>query len=155
MSLGYLTMSKRELDRAQLMLLIQERRRTQGQVAEQLGLSVRQVERLYRAYKAGGAPALVSKKRGRPSARRLPEDTRAALLGLVRARYADFGPTLALEKLTERHGARLSRETLRKWMVDAGLWLPHAQRRQRPHPPRYRRPCFGELVQTVSTASRN
>jgi Homeodomain-like domain len=138
---------KRELDRAQLMLLIRERRRTQAQVAEQLGLTVRQVERLYQAYKAGGAPALVSKKRGRPSARRLSEDVRTALVALLQARYADFGPTLALEKLTEQHGARLSRETLRKWMMAAGLWLPRAQRRQRPHPPRYRRPCLGELVQ--------
>jgi hypothetical protein len=90
---------------------------------------------------------LVSKKRGRPSARRLSEDVRTALVALLQARYADFGPTLALEKLTEQHGARLSRETLRKWMMAAGLWLPRAQRRQRPHPPRYRRPCLGELVQ--------
>jgi hypothetical protein len=147
MSLGCLTMSKRELDRAQLMLLIRERRRTQAQVAEQMGLSVRQVERLYRAFKAGGAATLVSKKRGRPSRRRLPDDVRTAVLGLVRARYADFGPTLALEKLTELHGARVSRETLRKWMVADGLWVPRAQRGQRPHPPRYRRPCLGELVQ--------
>jgi hypothetical protein len=69
---GMLTMGQRELDRVQLMLLIQERRRTQAQVAEQLRLTVRQVERLYRAFKAGGAPALVSKKRGRSSTRRLP-----------------------------------------------------------------------------------
>jgi hypothetical protein len=147
MSLGFLTMSKRELDRAQLMLLIGERRRTQAQAAEQLGVTVRQVERLYRAYKAGGAPALVSKKRGRPSGRRLPAETRTGVLAVVRERYADFGPTLAHEKLAELHGATVSVETLRQWMMSAGLWLPRVERRKRPHPPRYRRPCFGELVQ--------
>jgi hypothetical protein len=147
MSLGYLVMSKRELDRAQLMLLIRERRRTQAQVAEQLGLTLRQVERLYRAYKSGGPAALVSRKRGRSSGRRRPDAERTAVLELVRGRYADFGPTLAHEKLTELHGARVSLETLRQWMIGAGLWTPRAQRRRRPHPPRYRRPCFGELVQ--------
>ena len=110
-------MSKRELDRAQLLLLVRERRRTQAQVAEQLGVSVRQVERLYRAYKAGGAPALVSRKRGRPSARRIPEVVQADVLKLVRALYGDFGPTLAHEKLTELHGVVVSVETLRQWMV--------------------------------------
>jgi hypothetical protein len=147
MSLGTLTMSKRELDRVQLMLLIQERRRTQTQVAEQLGMTVRQVERLYRAYKAGGAAALVSKRRGHPSTRRLPDATRSEALGVVRERYGDFGPTLAHEKLTELHGVTVSVETLRQWMMSDGLWLPRAQRRQRPHPPRYRRTCTGELVQ--------
>ena len=147
MSLGTLTMSKRELDRAQLMLLVRERRRTQAQVAVQLGLTVRQVERMYRAYKAGGAAALVSKKRGRPSPRRLPEETRTAVLDVVSACYRDFGPTLAHEKLTELHGAAVSVETLRQWMIAAGLWLPRSERRKRPHPPRYRRPCVGELVQ--------
>jgi hypothetical protein len=147
MSLACLTMSKRELDRADLMLLIRERRRTQAEVAEQLGVTVRQVERLYRAYKAEGAAALISKKRGRPSARRLPESTRTDVLSVVRKRYADFGPTLAHEKLTELHATAVSVETLRQWMIGAELWLPRAQRRQRPHPPRYRRPCLGELVQ--------
>ena len=60
---------------------------------------------------------------------------------LVRKRYADFPPTLAHEKLTERHGYRLSVETLRGWLIEAGLW------KLRVHPPRERRSCVGELVQ--------
>ena len=95
MTLAFLTMSQTEIDRAEWMLRIRERRATQAQVAERLGLSVRQVERMYRAYKAGGAAALVSKKRGRPSGRRLPEALRAKVIGLVRGLYADFKPTLA------------------------------------------------------------
>jgi hypothetical protein len=147
MPLVVLTMSGAELDRADWMLRLRERRTTQAQVAEHLGLTVRQVERLYRAYKAGGAAALVSKKRGRPSSRRLPAKLREQALGLVRERYADFGPTLAHEKLTESHGLKLSVETLRQWMTVDGIWSPRAQRATRPHPPRSRRACVGELVQ--------
>jgi hypothetical protein len=72
--------------------------------------------------------ALVSGKRGRPSNRQIPAERRDALLALVRARYDDFGPTLAREKLLECHGLRVSTETLRKWMTGDGLWVPHAQR---------------------------
>ena len=65
----------------------------------------------------------------------------------MQQRYADFPPTLAHEKLTEGHGYRLSVETLRGWLIEAGLWQPQARRRARLHPPRERRPCVGELVQ--------
>jgi transposase len=147
MTTGFLTMSKRELDRAEWMREIRARRATQAQVAERLGVSVRQVERLYRAYKADGAEGLISKKRGRPSPRRLPDATRAEVLTLVRERYGDFGPTLAQEKLTELHGVKVSVETLRQWMTTDGLWEPRAGRAARVHPPRRRRACLGELIQ--------
>ncbi len=147
MTLAFLTMSGQELDRAEWMSRLRERRTTQAQVAEHLGLTVRQVERLFRAYKAGGAAALVSKKRGRPSPRRLSTSLREQVVALVRERYADFGPTLAQEKLTESHGVKVSVETLRKWMLADGIWTSRSQRASRPHPPRLRRPCLGELVQ--------
>jgi predicted site-specific integrase-resolvase len=51
----------------------------------------------------------------------------------VRGRYADFGPTLAREKRVECHGLQVSRETLRKWMTEDGLRVPHARRRDRVH----------------------
>ena len=105
---GLLTMSRKELDRAEWMLRIHERRTTQAEAAQRMGLSVRQIERPYRAYKAGGAAALVSKKRGRPSARRLPDVLRTEALALVREKYGDFGPTLACEKLAERPRAAMA-----------------------------------------------
>jgi transposase len=142
-----LTMSRKELDRAEWMQRVHEQRMTQADAAERLGLSVRQVERLYRAYKAGGAAALASKKRGRPSSRRLPDALRAETVGLVREKYGDFGPTLACEKLVEVHGIDVSVETLRQWMIGDGVWLPRNRRLPRAHQPRSRRPCLGELVQ--------
>jgi hypothetical protein len=67
-------------------------------------------------------------------------------IALVREFYADFGPTLAAEKLGERHDLRVSRETLRGWMRRAGIWLPRAERR-RIQQPRHRREYLGELIQ--------
>ena len=142
-----LTMSAKEVDRLEIIGRVVERRLTQRAAAARLGLSLRHVERLCHAFRRHGAAGLVSRKRGRPSNRKLAEAVRAHAVDLVRARYADFGPTLACEKLTEQHGCALSRETLRRWMIDAGLWIPHAQRQRRPHQPRPRRACLGELVQ--------
>ena len=131
----------------QLLRRVIERGMTQRQAAALLGLSLRQVERLCRALRRQGASGLVSRKRVRLSNRKLPEGLSEHVLSLVRSRYSDFGPTLACEKLAERHGIDVSRETLRLWMIDAGLWVPRLQRRRRPYQPRYRRSCLGELVQ--------
>jgi transposase len=141
------TMSTKELDRAAVMARLVEGSLTQRAAAEALAVSVRQVRRLLRGYEAQGAGALASKRRGRPSNRRLPTSLRDDALALVRERYADFGPTLACEKLRELHGVCVSSETLRTWMTVAGLWSTRAERRKRPQPPRARRDCFGELVQ--------
>ena len=69
------------------------------------------------------------------------------MVALVRERYADFGPKLAHEKLVELHGIRVGRETVRKWLTEAGIWLTRAARALRAHQPRHRRQCLGELVQ--------
>ena len=136
-----------ELDRLQIMTRLAERRLTRRRAAALLGLSERQVRRLYRAFQRAGAAALGSRRRGRPSNRRLAATVREQALILVRERYADFGPTFAHQKLTEDHGLVLSVETLRGWLITAGLWLPRLQRARRSYPPRPRRACLGELVQ--------
>ena len=69
-------------------------------------------------------------------------------MALIRERYPDFGPSLAAEKLGELHGLEVSTETLRKWMIEAGLWLSRKQRRTF-HQPRRRRESLGELIQIV------
>jgi hypothetical protein len=131
----HVTLNQKELDRLQILTRLAEHRLTQRQAGELLGVSERQARRLYRAYKASGAASVASTKRGRPSHRRLPPQTRDRALALVRAHYPDFGPTLAHEKLTEQHGLVLCVETLRAWMTAAGIWLPRAQRATRSHPP--------------------
>lgn len=114
-----ITMSQKELHRLESVQKIRERRLTVTQAAEQLRLSRSQVHRLLQAYDRNGADGLASKKRGRPSNRRHSEEFRNAALDLVREHYRDFGPTLACEKLIERHQLAVSKETLRKWMTEA------------------------------------
>ena len=112
----------------------------------------RQVFRLQRAFESRGPAGLVSGKRGKPSNRAHGATLRQTAVDLVRERYADFGPTLAAEKLAELHGLRLGVETLRQWMVTDGLWVRRKERRTRVFQPRPRRDCLGELVR--STARR-
>ena len=136
-------MSDKELSRVEILRDLSAGRLTVSAASELMGLERRQVLRLSKH----GATALISKKRGRASNRQMPIDIKAQALELIKARYADFGPTLAAEKLREVHGIIVGRETLRLWMLDAGLWADRQKRRGRVYQPRYRRECVGELVQ--------
>jgi hypothetical protein len=73
---------------------------------------------------------------------------------IIKDRNADFGPTLAADKLREQHGLMISRETLRAWMIADGLWLERKRRRGRVYQPRYRRDCVGELIQIDGSEHR-
>src|SRR4030081_2093261 len=72
---------------------------------------------------------------------------------MLSLRYADFGPTFAAEKLAERHDLKVSRETLRSWMRQAGIWISPAERKRNPQP-RHRREHIGELVQIDGSEHR-
>jgi len=140
-------MSRTEIDRLDVVRRVVERRVTRVDAALQLGLSARQVTRLVQNYERDGADGLVSKKRGKRSNRAFTEEYKAQVLSIVRNDYADFGPTLVVEHLAERHGMVLSRETVRAWMIEAGIWTDRRTARQRVYQPRYRRESFGELIQ--------
>ncbi len=128
-ALGTLTMSAKELNRLEILGRVLERRLTQAQAAEQLGLSVRQVERLCRRLRLEGRQGLISKKRGRPSNRKLSAALRERALELVRSRYADFGPTLAAEKLYEQHGLECPVSYRSRQFISFHHWLPIGSRR--------------------------
>ena len=115
--------------------------------AEKLGISKRQVERLVHRYRQDGPQGLVSRKWGQPGHNQLPPGLESRVRGLIRDSYADFGPTLACEKLRERHGIEISPECVRRIMIDTGFWVPRRQRPPKVYQPRNRRACLGELVQ--------
>jgi transposase len=142
-----LPMSNREITRLEAMQRINDKRLTQKEAARMLSLSVRQIKRLYRAYKAQGARGLVSRRRGKPSNNRLDAETQQKAIDLIYEHYRDFGPTLAHEKLTEKHGLRISRESVRRIMIVEGIWKAKRAKRPSTHQMRERRACFGELVQ--------
>jgi transposase len=141
------TLHMRELDRLKVIQSMVDRGLKPGRAAERLGLTVRQIERLVIRYRECGAAGLASRKRGRQGNRRLDESLAQRALAIIRDRYADFGPTLAREKLYECHGIRLAKETVRRLMTDAGLWIPRKQRPPKVYQPRARRACYGELLQ--------
>ncbi|OGN72967.1 MAG: hypothetical protein A2X25_10445 [Chloroflexi bacterium GWB2_49_20] len=142
-----LTMSTKEINRLEVMKLLQEKRKTQKVAAKNLGLSERQVKRLWKQYREKGAEGLISRRRGKPSNHRMSEETTQATVTWLHSRYADFGPTLACEKLVEKHGLKVSVGSVRKIMIAEGLWKPKKARKVTVHQMRERRACFGELVQ--------
>ncbi|MEM5352323.1 ISNCY family transposase [Paraburkholderia caribensis] len=141
------TLNMRELDRLKMIQSVVDMGLKPARAAERLGLTVRQVERLVARYRESGAAGLASRKRDKPGNRKLDEGVALRALTIIRERYADFGPTLACEKLRECHGLVLSKETVRRLMTDAGLWIPRRQRPPKVYQPRARRACLGELVQ--------
>ncbi|AIO43697.1 ISNCY family transposase [Burkholderia cenocepacia] len=144
---GLVTLTMQELDRLKVIQAVVDMGLKPGRAAERLGLSVRQVERLVIRYRERGPGGVASGRRGRPGNRKLDDGLALRALTIIRERYADFGPTLACEKLWECHGIRLAKETLRKLMTDAGLWIPRRQRPPKVYQPRARRACLGELIQ--------
>lgn len=142
-----ITMSKKELSRLEIMQRLEHRKLKQKEAAHILGISVRQVKRLYRAYREKGAEGLVSQKRGRSGNHQLGSEKKKQVIEMLYRRYRDFGPTLASEKLNEVHGLRISRESVRQIMIAEGLWKPKRAKRPVVHQMRERRACFGELVQ--------
>jgi transposase len=140
-------MSNREITRLEIMQRLKEKRLRQKEAGNMLGLSVRQIKRLYQAFKREGAKGLISGRRGEASHNRLAEQVVQQVVDLLYERYRDFGPTLAHEKLVEEHGLKLSDESVRKIMIAEGLWKPKRAKKPPTHQMRERRACFGELVQ--------
>lgn len=142
-----ITMSTKEISKLEVMQRLKSKRLRQKEAAELLGLSVRQVKRLYKTYRENGARGLVSKRRGQASNHRLKTETVEKVLELVQGKYQGFGPTLAHEKLVEVEKIHISDESVRKIMILGGVWKPRKARKMVTHQMRERRACYGELVQ--------
>src|SRR6516162_3148606 len=118
-----LAMSQRDRDRLVMIRSVNEGKRTQVEASKLLGLSTRQVRRLQDRVREQKDVGVMHKLRGRPSNNRVQEEQKRQVLGLYRSDYGgDYGPTLFREKLCEQHGIVLCAETLRQWLLSAGLW---------------------------------
>mgnify|MGYP002624038031 CR=1 FL=1 len=141
-----LTMSRQERRRLELCGRVNRKELSLAKAAELAGLSYRQMKRVYRRYREESDRGLVHRLRGRPSNRGSNADKREHVLALYRERYHDFGPTLAVEYLAREHQVRLGVETLRRWLMQAGLW--QAKRRRSVHRRwRERKEHRGEMIQ--------
>jgi DNA-binding Lrp family transcriptional regulator len=144
-------MSQKERDWLHWLKQVQERKITQQQAAQRMGITERWVRKLLKKLKRRGDRAVVHGLRGRSSNHRIGEAVREKAVGLIQAEYRDFGPTLAAEYLAEGHGIVASKETVRQWMMGAKLWKAKPARVEEVHVWRARRGSFGELVQWDSS----
>lgn len=142
-----ISMSVKETERITVMEDLLTRRIKQKHAARQLGISTRQVRRILKRYRREQTKGLIHKGRGRTGNRALPGEERERIVSLIRKRYSDFGPTFALEKLTQHHGIRRSDETIRKVMIAANIWISKKRKVDDIHPYRQRKACLGEMVQ--------
>ena len=144
-------MSARELVRVEILGRVKAGSLSLVAGAALLGGSYRQAKRLWRSFRRGGAGALRHRQVGRASNRGTSAKTRQRVLALIRQKYSGdvatrFGPTLVAEHLASEEGLTVDHETLRRWMLAAGLWS--RQRRRSPYRRRRERKAhFGELVQ--------
>jgi len=142
-----ITMTMRELDRFKVIQSVVDGSLKPWRAAERLSLTTRQVRRLVARLREQGPPGLISGRCAKPSNHRIDAGLAVRVVAIIKERYADFGPTLACEKLRECHHLKLAKETVRRLMIDAGLWTPRRQRPPKIHQPRSRRSCLGELIQ--------
>lgn len=141
-----ISMSAGERRRLEVLCRVQRRELTLTKAAELMQVSGRQAKRVWKRFQAEGDAGLVHRLRGKASNRQPDGKLKERLLKLYVEKYADYGPTLAVECLAKEDSLKVATSTLRRWLVDGGLWQRRRQRklhrRRRP-----RREQLGELVQ--------
>lgn len=143
-----IAMTLEELKRKTIIEQAIEKRITQKEGAEKLGISERHFRRVLRDFRNQGDVGLVSGHRGKPSNNRIKEARRAKIVEFISDPiYEGFGPTLLNEKLTQSKGIHISPESLRQIMIEEQKHIPKMKKKKIPHPPRERRERRGELVQ--------
>src|SRR3989442_3849630 len=141
-----LWMSQRDRDRLKVLHEAEKGHITQKQAGEQLKLSDRWVRTLVARLRKEGDGGILHRLRGRASKRKIAEAVRNKAVRWVKREYGDFGPTLAAEYLGKEHGLEVSKETLRKWLIAAGVWKRKRRRVEEIHVWRARRGRCGEVV---------
>jgi len=143
-----IAMSQEERDRLEWLKRAKDRVISQRKAAQNMGVSDRWVRKLLQRMKSEGDGVVVHRLRGRASNRKIEASIQAQALQILKQpEWHDFGPTFASEQLAKRHQIEVSDETLRAWMIRAGLWQSRSRKLEAVHCLRPRRSAFGELVQ--------
>lgn len=148
-----LTLTATELERIRVAQQVLDRAMSVADAASELHISGRQVKRLTRRLRTHGPAALASRRRGIAPNNAVDPLVRQHVIELATSAYRGFGPTFLAEKLAERDGIDINRETLRQWLIEGGLHRAR-HRRSKPRPLRERRPRFGELIQADGSPHR-
>lgn len=143
-----IAMSQEERDKLEWLKRAKDKVISRRQAAEKMGVSRRWVGRLLRRMKQQGDRVVVHGLRGRASNRKIAVEVQAQAMEILKQpEWHDFGPTFASEQLAQRYQIQVSDETLRGWMITAGLWKSRSRKLEAVHCWRPRRSAFGELVQ--------
>jgi hypothetical protein len=142
-----LKMTLKEANRLTIMKLLESKKINLKKASEELGLSYRQQLRIWKNYQREGPKGLISKKRGNPGNYCLSKELIQKVLGLIREKYLDYGPTFLKEKLEKKHQIKLAKETLRQLMIKESIWKAKRVKERKIYARRTRRSRFGELEQ--------
>lgn len=142
-----LEMNKKERERLKAIIRLEEKTLDQKTAAKQLGIGVRQLQRLLVNYRKHSEKALISKQRGKKSNRSLSDDLKKEVIEVILQNYPDFGPTFAHEKIIENYKINLSISSVRNIMVENKIWSPKKTKALKVHQRRAPRECYGELEQ--------
>jgi len=143
----FITMSKQELDRFQIISRVLNKEINGTEAASLLNLCTRQIRRLKTKVKRLGAKGLAHANRGKQSNHRISEKERQRIANLIKKYYPDFGPTFAAEKLSESHNINRDPKTIKAIMIAEDLWKPRKKKQSEHRSWRQRRSCFGEMQQ--------
>lgn len=144
---GDTSMSIKEINQIDIFEKLSRKEIKQKEASDLLKISIRQVKRKLHDYKKEGAKSLIHKGRGKQSNNKITQEKLDQVIKIIKEKYCDFGPTLAHEKLVEQHGFKMGLTTVRKQMIEEGLWKSGTRKKAHVHQLRERRSCFGELVQ--------
>ncbi|WHO37231.1 ISNCY family transposase [Sphingobium sp. AP49] len=137
----------KKLVRAETILLLTNGVITADEAQALLGLGRSQIYALRASASRNGSQAtFFDRVPARPS-NALPDSLRARAIDLIRDEYPDYGPTLVTEMLRDSHDIRISRETARQWMIQAGIWVPSGADRRKIYRLRNRMLSYGALIQ--------
>src|SRR5215471_18541721 len=124
-----IAMSQSERDDLHWLKRVEAGITTQREAAEKMGVTARWVRTLVKRMKRQGDAVVVHGLRGRTSNRKLSDKTQRQAVAILRKpEWHDFGPTFAAEQLAKRHQIQVGKETLRRWMIEAGMWQSKPQR---------------------------
>lgn len=144
----YITMSNKEIDRYEVISRVLRQEITAPKAGELLQLSPRQIKRLKKKVREHGAHGLIHGNRGKPGNHAIPKPERKKIITLLHAKYSDFKPTFAAEKLLENHSIDRDPTTIRTTMIAEGLWAARYNRTRETHRTwRPRKDAYGEMIQ--------
>ncbi|MBI2166607.1 MAG: ISNCY family transposase [Chloroflexi bacterium] len=140
-------MNQKEQQRVMVLNRLERGELVGREAAGLMSLSLRQVWRLLAAYREEGVAAMAHGNRGRRPVHGVGEEVRKIVVALAQGPYAGCNHYHLTDLLVEREGLALSRSTVRRILVAAGLKSPRRRRSPKHRCRRERYPQEGMLLQ--------